>query len=106
MQVIDMREPPVVIGPTVDGTVIALSPKSEPLVTQATGDDIWYIAVYAFGVEGTSKGITGWFPVRGFKDKADAVCLHDMLVEGQCEWTDVVHMKILNGQRRRIWAVR
>ena len=100
---IDMREPPIAIGPVVDGSVLLLSPKSEPLVTQgAPGDDRWYLAVYAFGGQGKSRGVPGWHPVRGFKDKADAVALHDMLVKGECTWRDVVHMPIRDGKRQRI----
>ena len=103
MQKIDMREPPIAIGPVVDGSILLLSPKSEPLVTQGpVGDDLWYLAVYAFGGMGLSKNITGWHPVRGFKEKADAVAVHDMLLKGECKWTDVIHMPVRDGKRQRI----
>ena len=98
-----MREPPIAIGPSVDGSILLLSPKSEPLVTQgAPGDDLWYLAVYAFGGMGPSKNVTGWHAVRGFKEKADAVAVHDMLLKGECKWTDVIHMPVRDGKRQRI----
>jgi hypothetical protein len=105
MHTIDMREPPIAIGPAVDGSILLLSPKSEPIITQGPEGDLWYLAVYAFGGEGKSTGITGVHPVRAFKTKEDAVCLHDMLVKGQCQWTDVVHMIIRDGRRSLIHQV-
>ena len=97
-----MREPPIAIGPIVDGSILLLSPKSEPMVTQGPEGDLWYLAVYAFGGMGPAKNVTGWHPVRSFKEKADAVAVHDMLLKGECKWTDVIHMPVRDGKRQRL----
>jgi len=44
----------------------------------------------------------GWYPVRQFLDKADAMALHNMLLKGEVEWHEAVEVPIADGKRRLI----
>jgi len=107
MPIIDQREMPIEIGPLIDGVYCFIAPKAKPLVTQGGDftDERWYVAVVGFGTRGKQRGVSGWFPVRAFDHKEDAVCLHDMLLSGVCQWQDATTVPIKDGKRGLIWAV-
>jgi len=96
----------VEIGPMVDGSYCWVAPSSEPCVTRGPlipdKLDVWYIAVMGVGSRGRFQGTVGWYPVRQFLDKADAMALHNMLLKGEVEWHEAVEVPIADGKRRLI----
>lgn len=96
----------VEIGPLVDGSYCWVAPSSEPMVTRGplVPDklDVWYVAVMGIGSQGHFLGVVGWYPVRQFLEKADAVGLHDMLLNGKVEWHEAIEVPIVDGQRQLI----
>src|ERR1700676_1296733 len=102
---VDMEER-VEIGPLVDGSYCWVAPDSEPMVTR-TGLvpgklDLWYLAVMGIGSKGHFFGVAGWYPVRQFMEKEDAVALHDMILKGDVKWSEAIEVKIANGRREII----
>ena len=106
MPVIDQREAPIEIGPLVGGAYCFIAPKAKPLVSRGPEGEDWYLSVVGMGTRGKLRGIAGWFPVRKFAEKADAVCLHDMLEAGTCRWLDATEVPIRDGKRKIIYAAR
>lgn len=105
MSIIDMREQPVEIGPLVGDLYCFIHPKAKPLVTQGPTGERWYVAVVGFGTRGKMRGIDGWYPVRGFTTKEDAVCLHDLLESGVVQWKDATEVPITDGKRSLIHSI-
>ena len=106
MHLIDQREEPIELGPLADGSYCFIHPTAKPLVTQGDKGDDWYVAVVGMGTRGKMLGIDGWYPVRGFKTKEDAVCLHDMLLSGSVLWKDATEVPIRDGKRSLIHQAR
>lgn len=102
---IDMGER-IELGPLVDGSYCFVAPDSEPIVTRGpllpNKLDVWYLAAAAIGSRGRFLGLSGIFPVRQFLDKDDAVALHDMILQGEVKWSEVVEVPIANGRRQLI----
>lgn len=99
---VDMQDA-IEIGPLVDGSYCFVAPDSEPLVTRGpvipNKIDVWYVAVFGLGSRGHFHMVQGWYPVRQFHEKADAVALHDMLKRKEIGWVDAIEVVIADGKR-------